>query len=281
MISQIATRPVSRQAQVTWTTDEPSSSVVEYRQGTGAWQTRTGTEALETRHTVVVTGLACATTYSFRVKSADALGNLATSGESSLDDDGLHARRRSRRRRLERRHAELRRASASRRPGSTSTATCPTPTACSRSRARSTAAAARRSAPRPTAGASQRARRLQLRDQRLRAAARANYVELRATDNRRQRDHAHRDRQLGRPGRRRSPVGHRARWSILAAHPDDESLGMAGIIERAKTAGRRVYVVLVTNGEGGAVGGAVGDCGAPARRRSGGPLRPAARQGGA
>jgi LmbE family N-acetylglucosaminyl deacetylase/regulation of enolase protein 1 (concanavalin A-like superfamily) len=49
---------------------------------------------------------------------------------------------------------------------------------------------------------------------------------------------------------------------VLVAHPDDEALGMAGIIDRAKRAGRRVYVVIVTNGSSGESGSASGYCGA-------------------
>jgi LmbE family N-acetylglucosaminyl deacetylase len=37
---------------------------------------------------------------------------------------------------------------------------------------------------------------------------------------------------------------------VVAAHPDDEALGAAGVIVRARAAGRRVYAVVVTNGEG-------------------------------
>ena len=37
---------------------------------------------------------------------------------------------------------------------------------------------------------------------------------------------------------------------VVAAHPDDEVLGTAGVIARARAAGRRVYVAVVTNGEG-------------------------------
>jgi LmbE family N-acetylglucosaminyl deacetylase len=51
---------------------------------------------------------------------------------------------------------------------------------------------------------------------------------------------------------------------VLAAHPDDEALGMAGIIDRARSQGRRVVVVLATNGEGSQAESAAGDCGAPA-----------------
>jgi LmbE family N-acetylglucosaminyl deacetylase len=37
---------------------------------------------------------------------------------------------------------------------------------------------------------------------------------------------------------------------VVAAHPDDEALGFAGVIARTRAAGRRVYVAVVTNGEG-------------------------------
>ena len=37
---------------------------------------------------------------------------------------------------------------------------------------------------------------------------------------------------------------------VVVAHPDDEALGAAGVIARARAAGRRVYVAVVTNGEG-------------------------------
>jgi LmbE family N-acetylglucosaminyl deacetylase len=36
---------------------------------------------------------------------------------------------------------------------------------------------------------------------------------------------------------------------VVAAHPDDEALGAAGVIARALAAGRRVFVAVVTNGD--------------------------------
>jgi LmbE family N-acetylglucosaminyl deacetylase len=36
---------------------------------------------------------------------------------------------------------------------------------------------------------------------------------------------------------------------VVAAHPDDEALGAAGAIARARASGRRVFVAVVTNGD--------------------------------
>ncbi len=47
----------------------------------------------------------------------------------------------------------------------------------------------------------------------------------------------------------------------LFAHPDDEALAASGILRSAKAAGRRVYVANVTNGDWGAAGTATGYCG--------------------
>ena len=51
---------------------------------------------------------------------------------------------------------------------------------------------------------------------------------------------------------------------VVVAHPDDEALGMAGVIRQAKAAGRRVYVAVVTNGDSITGGSATGYCGAAA-----------------
>jgi regulation of enolase protein 1 (concanavalin A-like superfamily)/LmbE family N-acetylglucosaminyl deacetylase len=49
---------------------------------------------------------------------------------------------------------------------------------------------------------------------------------------------------------------------VVVAHPDDEALGMTGVIHHAKAAGRRVYVAIVTNGDSGLSGTESGYCGA-------------------
>jgi LmbE family N-acetylglucosaminyl deacetylase len=57
---------------------------------------------------------------------------------------------------------------------------------------------------------------------------------------------------------------------VVVAHPDDEVLGFAGVIARARTEGRRVRVAIVTNGDDRALGRVpLGFCGA----RPGWPTR--------
>jgi LmbE family N-acetylglucosaminyl deacetylase len=46
-----------------------------------------------------------------------------------------------------------------------------------------------------------------------------------------------------------APVPEGGAVLVVAAHPDDEALGAAGVIARARAAGRRVVVAVVTNGD--------------------------------
>jgi LmbE family N-acetylglucosaminyl deacetylase/chitodextrinase len=62
---------------------------------------------------------------------------------------------------------------------------------------------------------------------------------------------------------------------VVVAHPDDEALGMAGVIKGSRDAGRRVYVAIATNGDQGGSGSTgTAYCGA-----SGGSQRYAAELG--
>ena len=248
VISQVANRPVSRSAQVTWTTDEPASSVVEYRQGSGAWQTRTGTEPLETRHTVAATGMACATTYSFRVKSADANGNLATSAESSLTTPACTAAG----------GPDIDSGAATRmtfgEQGIPQTWVNVIGNVSDPDGVQSITGALNDN------GAEQLG--FTVDGWRIQRPGDFNYeintdvlmpgantITLRATDT----------------GGRVTTKTVTVNWAgqaagatpsttgpvlVVAAHPDDESLGMSGIIDAARSAGRRVIVAIVTNGEG-------------------------------
>ena len=61
-------------AVISWTTDEPSNSIVEYGTTTSYGEPRSLAESV-TLHMVTLTGLSASTTYNFRVGSADAAGN--------------------------------------------------------------------------------------------------------------------------------------------------------------------------------------------------------------
>src|SRR5207237_3995654 len=68
-------------ATIQWTTNEASDSLVEYGLTASYGSATTLDPTLGTSHTVTVGGLTGNTTYHYRVKSKDASGNLATSGD--------------------------------------------------------------------------------------------------------------------------------------------------------------------------------------------------------
>ncbi|MGA2264193.1 MAG: fibronectin type III domain-containing protein, partial [Acidobacteriota bacterium] len=81
-ISAVASSNITgTSATITWTTNEASNSQVEFGT-TVAYGSATALDAgMVTSHTMSLTGLSSGTTYHFRVKSRDASGNLATSGD--------------------------------------------------------------------------------------------------------------------------------------------------------------------------------------------------------
>src|SRR5439155_1123688 len=68
-------------ASIGWTTDEASDTQVEYGTTTAYGSSTTLNTALVTSHSANVSSLAASTTYHYRVKSHDAAGNLAVSGD--------------------------------------------------------------------------------------------------------------------------------------------------------------------------------------------------------
>ncbi len=78
----------SSSAVITWTTNENATSVVEYGTTTGYGLTR-GDNALVVSHTVILTGLSPATTYHYRVRSADALGNENVSADRTFTTSAI------------------------------------------------------------------------------------------------------------------------------------------------------------------------------------------------
>lgn len=70
----------SSSATITWTTDETSNSVVEYGLTTAYGSTQSDATMVAS-HSVNLAGLTASTLYHYRVKSSDAAGNTATSGD--------------------------------------------------------------------------------------------------------------------------------------------------------------------------------------------------------
>ena len=71
-------------ATITWATDEPATSQVEYGTTSSYDSTTTLDEALVTSHSVSLTGLEGDTAYHFRVKSQDEAGNEAVSTDETF-----------------------------------------------------------------------------------------------------------------------------------------------------------------------------------------------------
>ena len=71
-------------ASITWASNVPTDSQVEYGTGTGYGSSTVLDTAKLTTHTVPLTGLTPATQYHFRVKGTDALGNPTVSGDYTL-----------------------------------------------------------------------------------------------------------------------------------------------------------------------------------------------------
>lgn len=80
-ISSVVATPSQTSVTVTWTTNEASSSKVDYGATNyyGSTTTETDTATRVTNHSVTIAGLTANTTYHYRVKSTDAAGNMATS----------------------------------------------------------------------------------------------------------------------------------------------------------------------------------------------------------
>ncbi|MBI5197013.1 MAG: fibronectin type III domain-containing protein [Nitrospirae bacterium] len=68
-------------ATVVWGTDEPATTQIEYGLTTAYGQSSSLDNAQVTTHSVALSGLAPSTTYHYRVKSVDAAGNTAISGD--------------------------------------------------------------------------------------------------------------------------------------------------------------------------------------------------------
>ena len=75
---------------ITWTTDEPADSEVEYGTSEAYGSSTPVNGALTTAHSVTLSGLSAGKTYHFRVKSRDAQGNAAVSTDYTFNtSDGI------------------------------------------------------------------------------------------------------------------------------------------------------------------------------------------------
>jgi hypothetical protein len=90
VISDIAVSSItSDSAIITWTTDKPSTSFVEYSTTAGFTTGDVqGDFSLVTSHSVTLVGLSASTTYYFKVRSTDSSGNEAVSTEQSFSTSG-------------------------------------------------------------------------------------------------------------------------------------------------------------------------------------------------
>jgi hypothetical protein len=68
-------------AAISWITNEASNTQIEYGASTGYGTTTTLISAMSTSHSQTLSGLTAGTTYHYRVRSRDAAGNLAISGD--------------------------------------------------------------------------------------------------------------------------------------------------------------------------------------------------------
>ena len=88
VISNIAVNTItSDSATITWTTDQPSDSLVDYGQTT-AYGSLASDLTLTTNHTVVLTGLISSTTYHNRITSRSEIGASATSSDFTFITEG-------------------------------------------------------------------------------------------------------------------------------------------------------------------------------------------------
>ena len=76
--------PTSSAVTITWTTDEPADTQVEFGYTTGYGGTTVLDPTLVTSHSATLTNLVADKLYNFRVRSRDAAGNLAVSANSTF-----------------------------------------------------------------------------------------------------------------------------------------------------------------------------------------------------
>ncbi|WP_394770202.1 galactose oxidase-like domain-containing protein [Lacisediminihabitans sp.] len=81
--------PTTTGTTITWTTDEPATSQVEYGATVSYGSSTSLVTALTSAHSQAIAGLTAGTTYHYRVKSADSSNNLATSPDATFTTAAL------------------------------------------------------------------------------------------------------------------------------------------------------------------------------------------------
>ncbi len=85
VISSVTVQNISASnATLTWTTDEPATSQIEFGPSASYGASTTKNETLQMSHNQIITGLTENTSYHFRVKSTDGSGNLSTTSDASF-----------------------------------------------------------------------------------------------------------------------------------------------------------------------------------------------------
>src|SRR5260221_516461 len=83
-----AAMPTSSGFQVSWSTSAAANSAVDYGKSTSYGSTTPVSSTMVTSHQVAVSGLVTGTQYHFRVRSTDAKGNNASSGDMTFATAG-------------------------------------------------------------------------------------------------------------------------------------------------------------------------------------------------
>ncbi len=84
ILSNVTESLTAGSASISWTTNEPATSQIEYGPDNSYGTSTTIDTELVTNHTVVVSGLTAGTLYHYRIKSKDASGNLATGSDTTF-----------------------------------------------------------------------------------------------------------------------------------------------------------------------------------------------------
>ncbi len=87
VISNITSTVTSDSATITWITDEPADSTVDYGTADNSYGMITSDNTIATDHQIVLTDLNAATTYHYKVGSSDEAGNPSASGDYTFTTD--------------------------------------------------------------------------------------------------------------------------------------------------------------------------------------------------